>query len=125
MKGFWVIGLVVGLAGCGGQTPPTLAHGKPVSDWVQALQDPTVKVRQKAVSILGNVGVADPAAIPALIGAVKDRDPEVRAAAIRALQKIGPAAREAVPVLEQVRKDPNSKVRTYAAQALEVIQGNP
>src|SRR5439155_16911918 len=80
------------LGGCG-KEQPMLAGGKPVSHWVQALQNPDPKVRKQAAFKLGNVGPADPTALPALIEALKDRDAGVRREAILALLKCGPAAR--------------------------------
>jgi hypothetical protein len=109
------------LAGCG-RTPPTMAHYRPVLDWVQALNSPDVRERKQAVTILGNVGPSDPAAIPALARAVRDRDTAVRTEAVLALLKIGPAAREAIPALEEALGDRNAKVRGYAAKALARIR---
>lgn len=117
---FLLVGLVALLVGCG-KTPATLAHGKPVHYWVQALQDADARVRIKAVHSLGNVGPADPAAIPALSRAVSDRDAKVRGEAILALLRIGPAAKEAIPVLTEAQKDKDAQVRCYAAKALERI----
>ena len=117
------VGLAVLASGCG-QTQPTLAGGKPVSHWLQALQDPDPKVRKTAVSKLGNVGTADPAALPAVIGSLKDPDAGVRCAAILALVRSGPASEEAIPTLtEMQRNDRDAQVRSYAAQALEKLQG--
>jgi HEAT repeat protein len=116
-----LLGSVLLLFGCG-QTAAPLAHGKPVSHWVQALHAGDARLRKKAAEVLGNVGTADPAAIPALIGAVKDRDAKVRRAAILALFKIGPAAEEAIPVLTEAQKDHDAQVRSYAAKALKRIQ---
>jgi HEAT repeat protein len=113
-------GLTALLAGCG-PTPATLAHGKPVSYWVQALRDPDVRVRKRAVASLGNVGPADPAAMPALMQAVSDRNAKVRGEAILALLKLGPAAKDAIPVLTQAQRDPDAQVRNYATKALERI----
>jgi HEAT repeat protein len=115
-----LVGLLVLLVGCG-KPPATLSHGKPVAYWVQALQDSDVKVRRRAVQSLGNVGVADPATVPALIGAAKDRDAKVRGEAILALLRIGPDAREAIPVLTEAQKDKDAQVRSYAAKALQKI----
>src|SRR5205807_3217221 len=93
------------LAACGcGRATPTLAGGKPVHDWVEALQSPDVRTRKQAVSKLGNVGRADPEAFPALLGALKDRDPGVRREAILAVMKTGPDAWEAVPLLTEMRE---------------------
>jgi HEAT repeat protein len=118
--------ILVALAvGCG-KEPPTLAGGKPVSHWVQALQDPDARVRKQATAKLGNVGTADPAALPALTGALQDRSPEVRREAILAVLKCGPAAREVMPVLTELRqRDPDPRVRSFAARALEKLQGEP
>jgi hypothetical protein len=116
-----LIGSLILLAGCG-KTPATLAHGKPVHHWLQALHEGDARVRQKAVAVLGNVGPADPAVIPALIGVTKDRDSKVRGEAILALLKIGPAAKEAIPVLTEAQKDKDPQVRSYAFKALQRIQ---
>jgi len=113
--------LAVLLSGCG-QTPPTLAGGRPVGHWVEALQSPDAKLRKEAAFKLGNVGPADPAAFPALVGALKDCDAAVRCEAILALLKFGRVALEAVPTLTELRehdRDPN--VRDYAAKALEKL----
>jgi vesicle coat complex subunit len=108
--------LAVLAGGCG--HAPTLAGGKPVSYWVEALQGPDPKLRQTAVFKLGNVGPADPAALPAVQGALKDRDARVRCAAVVALMKFGPVSREAVPALNELRHDRDAQVRAYAAAAL-------
>ena len=121
MKQVLVAGLLVLLAGCG-RAQPTLAHGKPVSDWVDALGHPNARERKKAVEVLGNVGAADPAVVPALAGAVKDRDPAVRGEAVLALLKIGPAAREAAPALREAERDRDPRVRANAVKALEKVQ---
>jgi HEAT repeat protein len=115
------LGLVVLLAGCG-QKPATMAHYKPVSHWIKALGSPDAKTRQQAVTILGNVGPADRAVLPALTGAVKDRDAAVRAEAVLALLKMGPRAKDAVAALTEATQDDDPKVRSYAAKALEVIE---
>ncbi|HLJ94008.1 MAG TPA: HEAT repeat domain-containing protein [Gemmataceae bacterium] len=113
-----LVGLTVLLIGCA-RTPATQAHGKPVSFWVQALHDADARVRKRAVHSLGNVGAADPAAIPALIEAVQDRDAKVRGEAILALLRIGPDAKEAIPILTEAQKDKDPQVRSYAVKALE------
>ncbi|HEV3256000.1 MAG TPA: HEAT repeat domain-containing protein, partial [Gemmataceae bacterium] len=84
------------LSGCG-KPQPTTAGGKPVSYWVEALHDRDARLRKQAAFKLGNVGPADAAALPALIGALKDRDARVRCEAILALVKFGPDAKEAIP----------------------------
>jgi HEAT repeat protein len=123
MRLFLAAAVVVVLSGCG-QTPPTLAGGKPVGYWVRALQDPDARLRQKAAAKLGNVGPADAAVLPALLGALEDRDPGVRCEAMRALVKFGPEAGEAVPILTAMRqRDRDARVRAHAAQALRKLQG--
>ena len=99
-----------------------MAHGKPIEHWVQALASAVAKDRKRAADVLGNVGAADPAVVPALAGALKDRDRGVRAAAATALLKIGPAAAEARPALEAARQDPEPQVRANVARALERLQ---
>src|SRR5947209_3679623 len=114
--------LSMAVAGCGAARP-TLAGGKPVSHWTEALRDPDPRVRKEAAAKLGNVGPADPSALAALTGALKDADAAVRREVILALVKCGPAAREAVPALEELRRhDRDPQVRAYAGRALEKIQ---
>jgi HEAT repeat protein len=114
----------VAVATCGcGRATPTLAGGKAVHFWVEALQSPAAPSRKHAVSKLGNVGRADPEAFPAVLGALKDRDAGVRREAILAVMKTGPDAQEAVPILAEMKeKDRDSQVRAYAAKALAAIQ---
>lgn len=113
--------LVEWVSGCG-PVRPTLAGGKPVGHWVQALRNPDVKVRKQAAFKLGNVGPTDSAALPALMAALKDRDARVRREAILALVKCGPGAKDAIPELIEVhRKDRDAKVREYAEKALEKL----
>jgi HEAT repeat protein len=119
----WLVGMVVLAAlvsGCG-QPLPTQAGGKPVSYWVQALQNPDPKVRRTAVFKLGNVGPADGAALPAVQGALRDRDPRVRREAILALVKFGADARQALPLLNELRHDCEGKVRADAVRAMEKL----
>jgi HEAT repeat protein len=121
----WFVLAVVVLA-AGGCKPaqPTQAGGKPVSYWVEALKGPDARLRKKAVGMLGNVGSADAAALPAVIGALKDADPAVRREAVFALVKFGPAAREAVPALTELcDRDEDPEVRSRAGKALEKIRG--
>jgi HEAT repeat protein len=121
MRRVLVIVLIVLAAGCH-KAEPTLAHGKPVGEWVAALRDPDARARKKAAGVLGNVGAIDAAVVPALAGAVRDRDPAVRAEAVLALAKIGPAAHDAEPALAEAQKDPNPTVRQYAGKALERVR---
>lgn len=112
---------LIGLCGCG-RPVATLAGGKPVGYWLDALHGPDARLRKTAVSKLGNVGPTDPAVVPALTAALKDRDAAVRREAITALMKCGADAREAIPVLTDLQQhDRDAQVRRYAAKALEAI----
>jgi len=119
-----VVVLAALLSGCG-KAQPTTAGGKPVGYWVEALHDRDARLRKKAAFKLGNVGSADAAAFPALLGALQDTDAGVRCEAILALVKFGAAAREAIPALAAATKDRDAKVRAYAAKAVTAIEGNP
>src|SRR5262249_44151369 len=105
-------------------TEPLQSHGHPVAYWVEELKNPDPRARQKAVTALGHVGKADPAAIPAVIEALHDQDSGVRDTAVLALLNLGPDAKEAVPALTETTKDRDVKVREHAAKALERIQGS-
>jgi HEAT repeat protein len=116
--------LAVGILGCG-KAQPTMAGGKPVSHWVAAIHDPDPHVRKQAVFKLGNVGPADPAALPAVTEALKDTDVAVRRAAILALLKFGSDAKTAIPILDDMRQhDRDNQVRSDAAKALEKIKAD-
>ena len=115
--------LALNSSGCG-KPAVTLTGGKPVGHWVQALRSPDPRQRKEAVFKLGNVGTADPAALPALLGSLDDRDPIVRREVVLALVKLGPAAAEAVPKLVKLREsDRDPKVRGYAARAIDKLGG--
>jgi HEAT repeat protein len=120
--GLVLLALVL-VAGCH-KAQPKMAHGKPVSEWVEALHHPDAHSRKKAADVLGNVGAIDPAVVPALAAAVRDGNAAVRAEAVLALTKIGPAARDAEPALAEAQKDPHPTVRRYAAAALERVRGS-
>jgi hypothetical protein len=115
--------LAVLAVGCS-KRDPLHSHGQPVSYWVQALQEPDVPKRKKAVVALGHVGTADPAAMPALIAALKDADAGVRAEAVLALLNLGPEAKEAIPALTDAQNDPDPTVRDYAKRAVGRIQAH-
>ena len=108
--------------GCG-QAPATLAHGKPLDYWLKSLENRNAKTRKKAVQVLGNVGPADSAVVPALCAALKDRDAGVRSEAVAALTKMGPKAKDALPVLAELVQDRDAKLRVHAEKAIRVIQG--
>jgi HEAT repeat protein len=100
-----------------------LSGGKSVDDWVQALAGPDARLRKTAVLKLGNVGPADPAVLPAVLGALEDRDAGVRREAILALMKYGDGARQAAPILAAMRqRDADARVRSDAAKALQRLK---
>ena len=105
------------------QAEPTRAGGKPIDQWVLALNDPDPKARKTAATKLGNVGPTDPAAFPALHAALNDREAVVRCEVILALLKFGPQAKDALPALAELRRhDPDAKVRDYASKALAKLE---
>ena len=79
-KFLWANALALLAAGCHRDPGPLGLYfsGEPVSHWLETARSPDPKARKKAVDVLGNVGPADPAVIPALVAAVKDKDPAVR-----------------------------------------------
>jgi HEAT repeat protein len=108
-------------SGC--RQEPPLAGGKPVSYWVEALSDMDPARRKTAVHKLGNVGMSDPEAFPALLKALKDDDAGVRCEAIIAVAKFGPDGKDAMPTLTELEEhDASPKVRDYAKQALEKLR---
>jgi HEAT repeat protein len=112
------------LAGCAGQKGPVRVHGKPIAYWAAESKRPDPKARKKAVSALGQVGKADPATIPALVGALADSDGRVRDEAVLALLKIGPDAKEALPALDNLRRDREPTIRDHAGKAIARIRGD-
>ncbi len=115
--------LLLLLTGCR-PARPVLAGGKPVAHWLQALQASNPQMRRNAIIKLGNVGAADPAALPAVVAALKDPDPGVRREAILAVLRSPAKARETGPVLREMRDgDPDGRVRSAAAAAIDRIEG--
>lgn len=124
MRGVILLGLVAAAVGCGRPAAPLTAGGRPVSYWLDELKKPDAKARRKAVRELGHVGPADPAAVPAVTGALRDKDAAVRREAALAVFHLGPAAKEAEPALSDLAaKDPDPAVRKDAAKALEKLRG--
>jgi hypothetical protein len=102
-----------------------------ISIFIQATKDPDDKVRQYAVSALGDIGPAAATAVPTLIAILKAPTGELqpgkedrkraansRSAAAAALGSLGPAAKGAVPALAAALKDENVPVRRWAATSL-------
>jgi HEAT repeat protein len=114
--------LIMLLAGCG-KPKTTLAGGKPVSHWLEAVHDPDPRVRKTAVFKLGNIGLGEADVLPSVTAALKDPDAAVRHEAILALVKFGAAAKEAAPILTEMhRRDRDAQVRSHAAKALESLE---
>jgi HEAT repeat protein len=98
--------------------------------FIQAAQDPDDKVRQYAISAIGDVGPAAVPAVPTLIAVLKGplgetpenfdrkRAANSRSAAAAALGNIGPAAKEAIRALATALKDENIPVRRWSATSL-------
>ncbi len=63
-------------------------NGKPVEDWLRALQDPDAKVREKAVGVFtiiakqGRFGSHSDAVAQGLASAVSDKEPAIREGAV-------------------------------------------
>lgn len=109
------------LAGCQ-PAIPSLAGGKPLRYWLEKLHANDARQRRQAVAKLGNVGLADPAVLPALIHMLHDLDPGVRRAAIGEIIKLGPDAGPARSVLDDLaRRDPDGAVRHAAQQAVATM----
>lgn len=122
-----LIGLasVIVLCGCG-KEQEKLSGGKPLAYWLEEMKKPDAKLRQKAVFKLGNVGAADPAVLPAVLGALSDQDPAVRCEAILAVLRFrdrAQAVETKLIALQQI--DPDAKVRDFAAKAIEKLKERP
>jgi hypothetical protein len=110
------------LTGCG-KPVPTLAGGKPVNYWLEALGNADPKIRKTAVLKLGNVGASDPSAYPAIVTSLKDVDAGVRREAILALMKGGANGSEPLPELTALQhSDRDARVRDYASKALDYFR---
>jgi hypothetical protein len=94
---------------------------QPISHWLEVLKSPDRQERKKAIHMLRDYGVGDPATVPALIEALKDKHPDVRYEVIAALERIGPPAKEAAAALARFKNDPDAKLRERAFEALRSI----
>ena len=121
-RGLLAASLVLCLTGCGA-TPSTQARGRPLGDWLQALESTDVGERKTAVEVLGNVGANDAAALPALARTLKDADPRIRDAEVLAIMKSGPAAAATLPALQSALEDSDPTVRSHAALAVKRVRG--
>jgi HEAT repeat protein len=80
--------------------------------------------QKAALQILGKLGPAAQAAVPALSKATADPNPEIRSAAVQTLGQIGQPARSVIPDLIPLLADSNESVRAAAVDALGKIDGN-
>lgn len=118
--------ILLATIGCSKPSRPTMAGGKSVDAWVEALQSPVPAERKKAAAELGNVGDTNPAVVPALRKALPDTDPSVRLQVIMAIVKCRKQGLECVPALAEMKQnDPDPRVREYARQAVETLQAKP
>ena len=92
-------------------------HGQLVSHWLDELKKPDPKARKKAITALEGVGTADPAAIPAIIGALRDSDPSVRDVAVLTLLNIGPDVHDAATAPEGLINDKDANIRAHATKS--------
>jgi HEAT repeat protein len=114
--------LALATVGCGPKVELRMVHGQSVVHWVDELKRTDPKARRFALAALQAVGASDPAAVPAIVGALKDRDATVRDAAVIALLNIGSAAKDGVGALHEAKNDKDASVRAHAAAALERIE---
>jgi HEAT repeat protein len=96
------------------------AEKKSLDDYVQALQDKDVKVRNDAAWSLGKMG--DPKAVDPLVGALADKESSVRDWAVLALAKIGKPSTDALIAALRREGAKASPVRAQAAGALGLIK---
>jgi len=91
--------------------------GRPVSSWVEQLEDSwDVSQRMAAVSILMEIGPGAEGVTSALIDALGDRNPTVREAATNALQRFGSQA--SGDLRQALYGHPTHSVRAGTARAL-------
>ena len=116
---------VVALAGMGGflvmrefePRPVLAADVLPVSEWVDALADPSTAVRREAAAALEQLGPRAAGALLGLLEALRDDDMLVRTHAIVALGRLGSISYR--PLTDALRS-PNVMTRRGAAGALAV-----
>jgi HEAT repeat protein len=80
--------------------------------------------QEAALGILGTLGPASSAAVPAVIQALADPNPRIQLAAVHALGQIGPGAKSAIPNLVQILLHGNESCRGAAVEALDSIDGS-
>jgi HEAT repeat protein len=91
------------------------------TNWIENLHDPDQVVRIHAATMLGAMGAAAVAAVPALIDMLQDGDNHDRKLAALTLGEIGPVAQDAIPALFAAVDDEEEGVAEMAEAALEAI----
>lgn len=96
-------------------------QGKPASDWLQALQDPSPQVQLRAVVALSRIRPVAPETVAALVQLVQGADLPVRRRALAVLDSLGPEAKGALPAILGALQDDDAEVRRLAASALDTV----
>jgi len=91
---------------------------------IKTLKSKDPKIRARAASYIGHVGLEAGAAAPALAAALKDSSPAVRDAAVVALARIGPPARAALPDLKDGLRRDDDYFRLQVIRALWTVGGD-
>lgn len=106
-------------------------EGRTIGQWIMVLQDEEdlscPSPREKAAHVLGKIGPAAKAAVPALTKALKDEGRQqepIRREAAWALGHIGPEAKPCIPSLYEALNDEWVDVRVCAHYALAKITGD-
>jgi HEAT repeat protein len=106
-----------------GEEDPEIA-GRPLSAWAAELSDPSLFVRSKAATSIGEAGPAAAPAVNLLALALEDDWPEVRKAALVALASIGKAgapALEARLVSHENRPGADKALQAAGARAVPLL----
>jgi HEAT repeat protein len=88
---------------------------------VEALDDPSLLVRARALRALGAMGPDASPALQRICEFLTDKQPALRALAVAALAEMGPQGRPAVPQLVRALRDPDPLIRLLAGTALRQI----
>ncbi len=92
--------------------------GKPASEWLPALQDPSPEVQLRAVVALSQMRPVAPETVAALVQLVQGANLQVRRRALAVLGSLGREAKGALPAILGVIQDDDAEVRRLAASAL-------
>jgi HEAT repeat protein len=101
--------------------PMGAKNGSTIAELIQNLGDADQLVRIHAATVLGSMGSAAQAAVPALITLLHQDDLQGRKLAALTLGEIGPVAEEAVPALFAAADDEDEGLSELAVWALEEV----